>query len=164
MVFTLLALQLAVAPNTCADFSGRYVIQGEDGRVAVHIEQTRCERISISWESSLYPKTGPVVHSLVLGSRSQPDAEWFGAPGTQRTAATLRGRVLELLRLPATGAGDAGGDLMLRLELLADGDFCTSNALTRSRSPAMRASRQRGTGKEAEDVAAARSARGCSGR
>jgi len=164
MVFTLLALQLAVAPNTCADFSGRYVIQGEDGRVAVHIEQARCERISISWESSLYPTTAPVVHSLALDGAFQSDAAWLGAPGTQRTAATLRGRILELLRLPATGAGDAGSELMLRLELLADGDFCTSNALTSSRSPAMRASRQRGTGKQAEDVAAARSERGCSVR
>ena len=164
MLFTLLALQLAVAPNACVNFSGRYVIQGEDGRVAVHIEQTRCARIAVSWESSMYPNARPLVHSLALGGAFQRDAGWFGARESQRTAATLRARTLELFRLPVTARQNASRELMLRLELLADGDLCVSSARTSSISPAKRAGRQRDEGEGAADAVARRSEEGCGTR
>ena len=55
MINLLFAFQLLAQQPPCTDFSGNFVIQGEDGRVAVQIQQMGCARITIAWESSLYP-------------------------------------------------------------------------------------------------------------
>jgi hypothetical protein len=161
MVSLLFALQLLAQQPDCADFSGNFVIQGEDGRVAVQIQQTGCARITISWESSLYPNNPPLVHSLSLGGRLQPDRAWFGQTGIQQTAASLLPNRLELFQSPLAASRDSPRSLMLRLDRLADGDLCVSDTKTNAISPAMRASRQRVAGKKGEDEAALRSSAGC---
>lgn len=112
MINLLFALQLLVQQPQCIDFSGTYVIQGEDGRVVVMIQQTGCARIAISWESSLYPHTPPVVHSLALGGTLQPDQAWFGQKGMQRTAAILLSNRLELYQSPLAESRDAPRSLI----------------------------------------------------
>lgn len=161
MINLLFALQLLVQQPQCIDFSGTYVIQGEDGRVVVMIQQTGCARIAISWESSLYPHTPPVVHSLALGGTLQPDQAWFGQKGMQRTAAILLSNRLELYQSPLAESRDAPRSLMLRLERLPEGDLCVSDSRTNSVSPALRASLQRVAGKNGQDEAAIRSSAGC---
>ena len=161
MINLLFALQLLAQQPTCTDFSGNFVIQGEDGRVAVQIQQTGCARITISWESSLYPNNPPIVHSLTLGGTLQMDRAWFGQSGMQQTAASLLANRLELFQSPLSASRDSPRSLMLRLDRLSDGDLCVSDAKTNSISPAMRASRQPVAGKKAEDEAALRSSGGC---
>ena len=157
----LFVLQLLAQQPTCTDFSGNFVIQGEDGRVAVRIQQTGCSRITVSWESSLYPNNPPVVHSLTLGGMLQPDRAWFGQSGMQQTAASMLPNKLELFKSPLAPSRDSQKALMLRLDRLSDDDLCVADAKTNSVSPAIRASRQRAAGKEGEDEAALRSSGGC---
>jgi len=161
MIYILFALHLFVQQPQCTDFSGTYVIQGEDGRVAVEIQQTACARISISWESSLYPNTPTVVHALALGGSFQSDQGWFGQKGMQRTAANLLSNRLELFQSPLSDSRGAQRSLLLRLDRLQDGDLCVSDSRTNSISPAMRASRLHSAGKNGQDEAARRSSEGC---
>lgn len=154
-------LLLLMQQPACTDFTGSYVIQGEDGRVAVEIRQSGCTRISISWESSLYPNSPPVVHSLMLGGVFQTDRAWFSQNGIQQTAVEVKPGRLELFQRPLPESSVDRRSLMLRLDRLPDGDLCVSTERTNPRSPAMRASRVRSAGKTAEDAAAGRSYGGC---
>ena len=156
----LLAMHLLAQAHACTDFSGTYVIQGEDGRVTVQIRQTGCARIAISWESSLYPNNPPLVHSLRLDGILRPDRIWFGR-GMQQTAALLRSNQLEVFQAPPSPSRDVPRSLMLRLHKLSDGDLCVFDPSAHGNSPPTRASRQRAPGRKGHDDAASRSSAGC---
>src|SRR5216684_4461865 len=59
MLALVLAMSFLSPVGACADLSGRYVHQGEDNRVYVSIVQTGCERIAITWDTSLPPARVP---------------------------------------------------------------------------------------------------------
>lgn len=150
MLPLVLSLSLFAPAGSCsADFSGNYVLQGEDGRVYVTIRQTGCTRIAITWDSSLFPNRPPVEHHLALDGEFHDDLFWFQgrAPGEQ-SAASLNRAVLEI-----TMKREAYG---LRLILLPDGDLCVNGE--------SRASRQRTPDRLGEENAATRSGRGCSAK
>jgi hypothetical protein len=50
---SLLILLLVSMQATCPDLSGKYVIQGEDGRVYFTISQLRCESIRIGHQMAV---------------------------------------------------------------------------------------------------------------
>jgi hypothetical protein len=148
----------------CTSFSGRYVYQGEDGRVYANISQEGCARISISWESSLEPDESPVLHVLPLNAQPQADRGWFSASEMQFTSAVLQGNALSFYSSPLSDRAHASRRLFLRLQLLQDGDLCVTDEHTCKVSPPSRASLIRGRGAAAEEAAATRSSeRACGG-
>lgn len=155
------AMHVAVASPPCVDLSGRYVAQGEDGRVYARISQSRCTSVSISWKSSLEPEVPPLVHTLPLTREFQADKGWFGASQMQFTAAELQGSTLSFYSRPLSQSPSTPPHLLLRLRQLPDGDLCVTSEDTSARSPAHRSSRLRGHGSTAEDNAAARSEKPC---
>jgi hypothetical protein len=150
MLPLLLAISFLGPADQCnTNLSGRYVIQGEDGRVYVSISQAGCTKVSITWESSLFPNRPPAEHHLALDGEFHDDYFWFqGRRRGEQSAASLKDSALEI-RMRRAGDG-------LRLVLLPDGDLCVNGEL--------RASRE-GTGNRSdEDGAANRSGRGCSAK
>src|SRR4051812_25359886 len=99
LAMVLLALSTAQAP--CPHLTGDYVIQSDDGRVHVSIQQTACTRISIAWTSSLMPAAARVPHVLTLNGVFHADSGWFGATEAQQAAARFQGGSLEILEKPA---------------------------------------------------------------
>jgi len=146
MLPLLLMLSSIAAALSCgSDFSGNYVLQGEDGRVYVSISQTDCTRVDITWKSSLFPNETSVKHHLVLDGQFHSDPGWFGIGGVGQSAASLTEATLEITTNP--------GRYGLRLRLLPDGDLCINGE--------SRAARLRNRGGE-DDDAAKRSQQGCS--
>jgi hypothetical protein len=64
---------LRASADSCPDLSGRYVLQGEDGRVLVTIRQDRCGKVTIKWGDD------DVEHGLRLDGTFRRDIAWFGA-------------------------------------------------------------------------------------
>ena len=124
-------LQLAYAP--CADLSGRYTISGEDGSVDVRIVQTRCERVAVSWESSMTPRR-PVTHSITLDGVLRESISWFGSD-RMHVAGTINDAVLAFRFVYPGRVPNRTTDVMRRLELLADGSLCVTDDNTGPRQP-----------------------------
>ena len=78
MMFPLVLAMAFLSPvGACADLTGQDVHAGEDNRVYVSIDQTRCEGIAITWDTSWPPARVPV--RLVLDGRFHPtNPGWFG--------------------------------------------------------------------------------------
>ena len=138
--------------STCPDLSGRYVTQYEDGRIYVVIRQTRCERIAIEWESSLYPNKPPRIHAIPLDGKFHPDSGWFGERGKQLTSAQFKSKLLYVAAKRLTPKVDAGSGWEQSFELLPDKDLCTKffDPGTSS-SSVRRASRQTTNNRAGED-------------
>jgi hypothetical protein len=162
LAFVLLLQQSSASPAGCKDLSGHYVIQGEDGRVYITLAQTRCTRIAMDWKSSSYAHESRWRHVLMLDGRSHLEAEWYGS-GRQLTSAQLRSGKLDIVVRPPKSV-DTTTFLWKRvLELLPNGDICVRFLDSPKWSwIAMRAGRQRGTGRAGEDEAVRRSEKGCS--
>ena len=158
----LMLQQSSASPAGCRDLSGHYVIQGEDGRVYVTLEQTRCKRLAMDWKTSSYAGESRSRHVLVLDGRSHLEANWYGS-GRQLTSAQVLSGKLDIVVRPA-GSLDTTTFLWKRvLELLPNGDICV-RFLDSPRWSwiSMLAVRQRGAGRAGEDRAARQSENGCS--
>jgi hypothetical protein len=144
---------------TCPDLTGRYVIQGEDGRVYLTIEQKRCAVVSIEWTTSyLSNKPRRSTHTLSLDGAFHRDRGWFGASEDQLTSAQFRGSALELVAKPLDDRSGARRGWRMRLELLPNRDLCSSHQQDGyDRWSASIAGRMSGSGRQAEEAAAARS-------
>src|SRR5687767_12007985 len=87
----------ALSQRPCADLSGRYVIQGEDGRVYVTIEQPRCDTVMIVWLTRSIYGTSRTRRHLKLDGRSRAAQGWFRQAGSFVTAAEFRSDTLTLV-------------------------------------------------------------------
>jgi hypothetical protein len=154
MLPLVLAMSFLSPASKCADLSGKYVHAGEDNGVYVSIAQMQCERIAITWDTSLPPARVPFP--LVLDGRFHTtNPRWFGF---RRISASLNDATLKILMV-GQSPGDAATPYQLRLTLLADGDLCVTDGT--GSEPYSRYSRQRG---QDSDDAASRSVEGCSVR
>jgi hypothetical protein len=131
MLVALVVLQFG--QPSCMDFTGHYVISGEDGAVDVRITQLRCASVDVNWESSLYPRK-PVVHTVRLDGVARADSSWFG-DGRILSAASITTN-----RLTFEFTYDVGGTRSLRkrslaLELLSTGDLCVTDQNTSRTQP-----------------------------
>jgi hypothetical protein len=158
---------LQAPANSCPDLGGRYVLQGEDGRVLVTIRQDRCAKVTIKWGD------GDVEHGLRLDGTFRRDIAWFdardktGHRAYQLTSAEFRDGILWLSRKPDASDPDGGlwgNTWIVKLARLADGDVCfTMNHPNQPRYPGGhpdsvdKLGRLRGRTRAAEDQAAARS-------
>jgi hypothetical protein len=82
-----------LSAGSCPNLSGRYVLQGEDGRVLIAIKQDRCRKVTIKWGGD------DVGHGLPDNHRSFPRPVWSSrAPASQpcsdRAAASSSAAVL----------------------------------------------------------------------
>jgi hypothetical protein len=151
-----------VAPNpqiACPDLSGKYVIQGEDGRVHITIVQTHCKRVAIEWNNN---PTADSKHTLPLDGRFRVDSGWFGFRERLLTAAQMHPDGLEIIAKPASSADTSVFLWKHMLELLPNGDLCARLLDSRGKpaSP-MLAARRKSSGRTGETEAARRSERGC---
>jgi hypothetical protein len=160
--FLLLMQESPVAQSTCPDLSGRYVVQGEDGRVLIHIKQTRCQRITIERMIYSYPDISRTTHQLVLDGKFHADTGWFGERAQRLTSAQFRSVRLEIVSQPAKTKDGAGFAWKQSLEMLPNRDLCTRffDSYTKAWSVS-RAGRQKSTDRAGEDDAARRSEEGC---
>jgi hypothetical protein len=154
MLPLVLAMSFLSPVGGCADLSGRYVASGEDNGVYVSIVQTRCERIAITWDTSLPPARVPF--RLVLDGRFHPTNH--GLFGFHQIATSLNDTTLKIVMV-GQSPGDTENPYTLRLTLLADGDLCVTDGT--GSQPYNRFGRQHG---QDRDAAARRSLRGCSVR
>jgi hypothetical protein len=160
--FLLLMQESARSQSTCPDLSGRYVIQGEDGRVFVTIKQTRCERITIEWLISSYSGTSRTTHVLALDGKFHTDTGWFGERGKQLTSAQFRSDTLEILSKSNETRGTSVFGWKLLFAPLPNKDLCTKFFDPHEASwSGRRAGRQKSNTPDDEDEAARRSEEGC---
>jgi hypothetical protein len=146
----LLLLTFLAAP--CPDLSGNYILQGEDGRVRVKIEQTRCERVTITRVSSSYAGTAE-RHRLKLNGVVQADSGWFGGRERNRVIAKFVGNELVLEIFFASRKATR---LRYSFRLTPTNDICSHLVDSMSDTYYIQARIAGGT-TEAEDVAARRS-------
>jgi hypothetical protein len=158
--FLLLMQESTMAQKTCPDLSGRYVIQGEDGRVFVTITQTRRERITIEWLISSYDGTSRTTHVLALDGRLHTDTGWFGERGKRLTSAQFRSDTLEIVSKSNGTRGASAFEWRLSFELLPNQDLCRRSFDDGSWS-ARRAGRQKSNDRAGEEDAARRSEERC---
>jgi hypothetical protein len=148
------ATLLLLHPNTCPDFSGTYVIQGEDGRVRITISQTDCSKLSLEWRTP----SASVINHLVLDGTARSAPAWFGIAGSHWISAQMRDSVLELRSHSRVQITDS----QLRLEwralfqFISANDLCVTH-LARSWASVAVAARNATNDKKGEDAAALRS-------
>ena len=145
---------------TCPTLSGRYVIQGEDGRVYVTIVQPGCDRIHIEWNYSLESDPRSSKHDLALDDQFRKDVNWFGFRDSVVTSERFRDGKLEIIGKSTALSKPPKILWTLVLELLPDGDLCTRSQSGSTPWGAMRAGRWQATD-YTEKQAAARSEKGC---
>jgi len=151
------------AQAACPDLTGRYVMQYEDGRVHITIAQSRCASLQLDTSSQYLHE--PVVaarHKLRLDGELHEDTGWIGSTAKQVTSAKFRDGILEIVTKPAKPDDPRGVSWQVQYRKLDDGDLCqiTRDVFDRRR----RAALIRGTGVEAEKLAADRSEqKPCSG-
>ena len=119
----LLLLQAPPLQAACPDLTGRYAIQGEDGRVFISIAQTLCERVRIQWTVVLYGDTTSTTHDLVIDNMFRSDAAWFGEPGRQLTSASYQANQLVLIA-KAPNAPEGPVRWKQLFQLLPSRDLC----------------------------------------
>ncbi len=152
------ALLLAARP-ACPDLSGRFVIQGEDGRAFITIAQQQCQSVQIDWAITYLGDTSRSTHSFRLDNEFRRDVGWFGAKGQQLTAVQLHDSALVITAKPLNASDSVSGSWRLVLRLLPDGDLCTREYRSADRFAPMTgtlAARARRPGKEGVDDAASR--------
>lgn len=122
MSILLVLVGLQFAQPKCMDFTGHYMISGEDGTVDVRIAQSQCARVDITWESSL-ERRKPVVHTVPLDGIARADTSWFGAERIQ-SAGTIVASKLEFRLTDGVGPGQRAVHQSLTLEMMSNGDLC----------------------------------------
>jgi hypothetical protein len=104
-----MVLCLAVAPaltaaSKCADLSGTYLLQGEDGQVRFSIKQHNCDRMIIVRENNYLGTMTTEKHDLTLDGTEHADTPWLGGRKGGKTTARFLG---SQLRVDANVEGDA---------------------------------------------------------
>jgi hypothetical protein len=104
MIMIPLILGLVVAQSQgCPDFSGNYVIQGEDGKVELSIKQAGCQSITIDRKNTYLGKTTKEkTHTLKLDGKFQDDEGWFGGSDKLKVSARMTEGHLEIVAKSAS--------------------------------------------------------------
>jgi len=108
---------VATTPK-CADLSGRYMIQAEDGQVYISIEQKRCDRASIRREIGYLGTITGERHLLKLDGTAQEDPPWFGEAETYKTSAKFNDSALHI-----EAKSKSGSTLTMIYSLTPEGDL-----------------------------------------
>ena len=117
---------VAMAADICPNFTGRFVIQGEDGDVHLTITQTACDRIRIGREASYLGKITSEQHDLKLDGEFQVDTPWFGGTDKIQTSVKFTSAALEIVAKPA--AATNRGEFLWKALYVTKGDIVVSNA------------------------------------
>ena len=112
---------VATTPK-CADLSGRYMIQAEDGQVYISIEQKRCDRASIRREIGYLGTITGERHLLKLDGTAQEDPPWFGEAETYKTSAKFNDSALHI-----EAKSKSGSTLTMIYSLTPEGDLLPSS-------------------------------------
>jgi hypothetical protein len=89
-------IEAVASTPQCADLSGRYMIQGEDGQVHIYIQQERCDRITIHREIGYLGTMTGETHVLKLDGTDQEDPPWFGETEQYKTSARFNDSALHI--------------------------------------------------------------------
>src|SRR5262249_48543334 len=87
-----------------SNFSGRYVIQGEDGQVHISIEQERCDGATIQRESNYLDTITSEKHVLKLDGTVQADSPWMGSTDQYKTSAKFNNSAMQIEARTTTGS------------------------------------------------------------
>src|ERR1035438_3127418 len=104
MVLCLAVASTLTAASKCADLSGTYLLQGEDGQVRFSIKQHNCDRMIIVRENNYLGTISTEKHDLMLDGREHADTPWLGGRKGGKTTAKFLG---SQLRVDAKVEGDA---------------------------------------------------------
>src|SRR5437667_3380061 len=88
---------LAFATDRCPDFSGKYVIQGEDGQVFITITQQGCRQMTVERTNNYLGTITREKHTLKLDGVFHPDSSWYGGVDKEKSAAKFVSGKLELV-------------------------------------------------------------------
>jgi hypothetical protein len=118
------ALFLATHLTTvCPDLSGRFMLPGEDGHVAIRIVQATCESLTIDWLIYSHPDTSPGTYVIRADGRARRERQWFQGPDSTWLTATWQGEHLEIVA--ETTPGDSRGvHWELSLGLTSKSNLC----------------------------------------
>jgi hypothetical protein len=72
------------------------MLQGEDGRVAISIDQHACDRITIVRKNNYLGTITTEKHMLKLDGHDQKDSSWLGSAQPYRTSAKFVGSELQV--------------------------------------------------------------------
>ena len=89
-------LTSSLSGSNCPDLSGKFVLQGEDGRVLLNIIQTRCDDIRVSRTTTNFAGSFRETHRLKLDGVARADSGWFGFRERNQVRARFEGEVLVL--------------------------------------------------------------------
>lgn len=160
LYLSLLLLHAGGQQPACPNLSGDYVIQGQDGRVRVSIQQTACKKIAVSWVSTLPGNNAGAAHHLSLDGVFHSDSGWFNGSEGQSTAAVFQKNVLEISERPRGATAADPIEWTLRIEKLPNADICTRFVQGSIKITSL-AAKRRGTTVAAENDAARRSENDC---
>lgn len=149
MITTLVFLQ--VVSTGCPDFTGRYVLQGEDGRVSIQIEQRGCEVVTISRATT--PKSKE-RHRVILDGVPRPDSLWFGGRERNFVSGTFNRNVL-VLKNHGSVANSSVLNWTYSFRLLKNGDLC-AHLSTKAQDSYSISARVESTERDVQDAAAER--------
>lgn len=136
----------------CPEMSGRYVIQGEDGRSYITIAQHGCDRATLQWRHRTYMGQDSTIHELIMDGRAHPDRGWLDGRDTNSTTAAYLADTLRVVTRQRSSADTARTE-RYDFVRLANGDLCYEAAIGSS-GYALVAVR---LGPDGEDAAALRS-------
>lgn len=168
MLLTLLILlnSRTPPPARCPDYSGRYVVQGEDNRVYMTLTQKRCARITIAWKIVEQRATSTSVHTIYLDGRFHKGGGLAGESSDPRTSDTqlasghFRGDTLEIVVKPASPTATSR-ERKQQLIRRPNKDLCLRDVVRNGRpTPGSLAAFQALPTTKSEDAAALRSEKG----
>ncbi len=147
----------ASAQRSCVDFSGRYVMQGEDGQVRVGVSQVACSRVLLTLRSNyLDQHVDSTAFNVSLDDRWQTSAHGLWGDGAISVRAHVHGDTLSLFARPIASADTsaiawgydfirrANGDLCSRFIGLGETSFHTAARVDGASADAVSAAAERG--------------------
>lgn len=127
-VFFGLALLLGqLAPATCPDLSGLYVLPGEDGHVEIIVSQAACLRVTVVWQIRNYDSNDREEYSASLDAVLRADTV-NGVLRPEAMGARFRGDTLEFLTRPVNAATPSRAQRIKWFYRRADGDLCVGSS------------------------------------
>ena len=116
--------RLAFATDRCPDFSGRYMIQGEDGQVFITITQQGCRQMTVERTNNYLGTITKERHTLKLDGVLHPDSSWYGGTDKEKSSAKFVSGKLELVVASASS-----GKVFWKesWEFLPDGNIAMKN-------------------------------------
>ncbi len=123
------ATEGVASTRKCPDFSGRYMIQGEDGQVHISIEQDHCDRVTIRRASGYLGTITSEKHVLKLDGTVQDDSPWLGSTNQYKTSAKFNNSALQIEARTTTGS-----TFTMIYSLTPDGDLLIDDILNGRRA------------------------------